>query len=239
MKRLVLIICLLLSPLIADARVTAVTAGGGIPVAAVDTISYRSEAHAETTSSGSKITVNKPANTAQGDIMIAAIGSDGNGLATCSGWTVLHDLANGTSALTVLYKVAGESEGASYEFSLSASNIHAGIITTFQKTGGTWDVEASSEVASSGAAASLESSSITCTNNSMLYLAFHSDGDGTISTAPADMTSIYWAAYPSGGTLSAHLGAWYEARNSGAVTKTVGTNSDELISIAVCLDLVE
>ena len=71
-----------------------------------------------TTGGGDNLTITKPTSTAEGDMLIAIIGAEGNANdPSLSGWTEIFGVADGTSArLTCLAKKAGASEGASYTF---------------------------------------------------------------------------------------------------------------------------
>ncbi len=75
------------------------------------------------------ITISKPANTQQGDLMIAVL-SAATGLTWTlpSGWLLGSRTASNTS-LTIAYKYAGASEGSSYTFTPSASKASGRILT--------------------------------------------------------------------------------------------------------------
>lgn len=79
------------------------------------------------------ITINKPASTTSGDLLIAVVGINGNGADyTSSGWTILNTANDGNNwGLRILYKIAGGSEPASYDFSCSGDGGDgmAGFIT--------------------------------------------------------------------------------------------------------------
>ena len=205
------------------------TSGGG------NTISYASYA-SQTTASASCV-IGKPSGTAEGDLLIVALIDDAAGNPTLpDGWTLIQNIESSSSELTVAYKVAGASEGSDYTFAGSGCEIR-GIISRFTKSGGTWDIEASSEAAETTATTTITTASVTATDNSMLFVAFGSDdtSGGSISTAPADMTQI-------AGVLveTAIVTTYYQARSAGVVTKSI-TFGDigNLTAIAVVIDLVE
>lgn len=208
--------------------------GGGVPSGVTpDTISYESNASASKTD-GTDLVIAKPASTASGDMLVAVIVQDTNENAVTlpDGWTLIHDIISSSSRTTVAYKEAGGSEGESYTFS-NADTYKTGVVARFSKTGGTWDIEAASEVAT-GSTTSISSTSVTATDNSMLVWFFGSDDNQTITGAPADMTEV--ATTAPGSLLS---GIWYEARSSGAVTKTLTlAGNADMAAIAVVLDLV-
>jgi hypothetical protein len=89
------------------------TLGGRVPITLVN--------YAQAAAATTPLTINKPTNTAQGDIMVAVMCADTN--VTWTGdtdWTEVADLGD-TSSLRIAYKVAGASEGASYAFTYAAS----------------------------------------------------------------------------------------------------------------------
>lgn len=204
------------------------SSGGG-------TISYGSYA-SQTTSSASCV-IAKPTGTAEGDLLIVALIDDAAGNPTLpDGWTLIQDIESSSSELTVAYKVAGASEGSDYTFAGTGCEIR-GIISRFTKSGGTWDIEASSEAAETTATTTITTASVTATDDSMLFVAFGSDdvSGGSISTAPADMTQITGIL-----VTSAVVTTYYQARSAGAVTKSI-TFGDigNLTAIAVVIDLEE
>ncbi len=100
-------------------------------------ISYINQAGAGVLS-GTNITVNKPLNTLQGNLMIANISTNGNIInATGTGWITLKSASTGTgttsSRSTILYKIAGVGDATvtSYTFSLGtgATGAAAAILT--------------------------------------------------------------------------------------------------------------
>lgn len=212
----------------ADGYVLGWPAAGGS-----NTISYGSYASAQNLTTADLV-INKPANTAEGDLLIAVIVQDTGTTPTVTlpdGWTLLHDLDAASSLTTVAYKVAGASEGDSYTFT-NTDTYKAGIVSRFTKSGGTWDIEASSEATASG---DVTTGSVTATNNSMLILCFGSDDAGTFTSGyPADMTLI---KQESPGSAEAAM--WYEARSAGAVQKVIDmVGGGDNVGIAVVVDLV-
>lgn len=80
-------------------------------------------------------TIEKPSDTNTGDLLIAAVATDGNNLASLSppsGWTVLEKDSYGTEVtLGTWYKIAGASEPANYTFTWSNSEQVFGYILRF------------------------------------------------------------------------------------------------------------
>ena len=88
----------------------------------------------------SSLTINKPAGTQQGDVMVAFLCADSGSVSTWTspaGWTEVAD-QGARPCLCVSYKVAGASEGASYAFSHSNDTNDqavAGAIATYRYGG--------------------------------------------------------------------------------------------------------
>jgi hypothetical protein len=84
-------------------------------------------------------TINKPTGTLEGHLMVAFLNTDstqGRTWTPPSGWTETLDPAIAPS-ITVCYKVAGASEGASYTWTLSGPGNASGIICTYANA--VWD----------------------------------------------------------------------------------------------------
>lgn len=81
------------------------------------------------------LTLNKPAGTVAGDLLIAHIGTaNGPAMATPSGWTQIPGLAgivNADQRLVSWYKIAGASEPASYTFTTGATDANTGGIAAY------------------------------------------------------------------------------------------------------------
>lgn len=199
----------------------------------VSTISYGSYASAQNLTTADLV-INKPTGTVEGNLLIVTIIDDTGSTPAITlpdGWTLLNDLLAASSLTTVAYKVAGASEGDTYTFT-NTNTYKAGIISRFTKSGGTWDIEASSEIEATG---DVTTASVTATDNSMLVLCFGSDDAGTFTAGyPADMTLI---KQESPGSAEAAM--WYEARSAGAVQKVIDmVGGGDNVGIAVVVDLV-
>ncbi|MEK7413807.1 MAG: hypothetical protein AAB263_10885, partial [Planctomycetota bacterium] len=82
------------------------------------------------------LTIARPANTVENDVMVAAIGVSANTptITPPSGWTLVRQTDNtaaNANSLAVYYKVATASEPANYSWSFSASTGSVGGIQTF------------------------------------------------------------------------------------------------------------
>lgn len=85
-------------------------------------------ASATGTSNSSPTTCNKPTGTAQGDLMIAFMYTDGTGVWTApSGWTQVQNTDQ-----SIMYKVAGASEPSSYSFVSTKAGFRYVAITTYR-----------------------------------------------------------------------------------------------------------
>jgi hypothetical protein len=85
-------------------------------------------------SGATSITVNKPTDTAEGDLMVAFIGRSANTAPSTvpTDWTLFRaDETLSSYYMAIYYKVAGASEGASYQWVWAASARTAGVIVTY------------------------------------------------------------------------------------------------------------
>ena len=93
------------------------------------------EEFTEASNSGTSLAIDKPPGTAAGDLLIAAVATDGNtaaSLAAPAGWSILDLTAqNGEVTFGVWWKLAGASEPASYTFSWSGSEQAYGWLMRF------------------------------------------------------------------------------------------------------------
>ena len=181
-------------------------------------ISFINSAQTQTNGSTADITINKPTNTAQNDLMVAIIGMTTAATRTWTspaGWTEVLD----STGFMVSYKVAGASEGASYTFSQSGPSTRAssGIIVTYR--GAAYDTvgTASLTIASNVQTAS----GITLALPNSILLAFF---------ASADQVSITWSS-PTSGLVSlatdsdASAPSWALYSQSGVSSGSTGNKS--------------
>ena len=212
--------------------VTAVS--GGVP-----TIAYETSAETAMAYCANTCTINKPANTAEGDLMIAILTADGAQNATLAGWTGIAAAtfsANGLG-LTTLYREAGAGEGANYAFDFGAATAGGGCILRFSKTGGAWAVAPNAtEVPTEIGVTESTTSSITLTAGSILITIYINDGTNTVSSSPPDMTAR--STLLGDGSNTCAQVVYTQTGLSGAITKalTWGT-SDEAGNAAVEIEL--
>jgi hypothetical protein len=91
-------------------------------------------AQTQRTNNGTTLTIDKPTSTTEGDLMIAVMAAKGGAGDTWTGdtdWTEIADQAAKPN-LRIAYKVAGSSEGSSYTFTCTKSDILSGTILTYR-----------------------------------------------------------------------------------------------------------
>ncbi|MCK9370985.1 hypothetical protein M0R04_13830 [Candidatus Dojkabacteria bacterium] len=157
---------------------------------------------------GTPITVNKPTDTAENDVIFAFITRRNAGTisAVPSGWTLIGNQAgDGGYAMSLYYKVAGASEPASYDWETSlSSNVK---ITNATFRGGfnySNPISLVSNTQYNGVdainrAASMTTSVVTA---SMIFFAGASDASATTYTKPSAPTTDWVEVYDGGDTTS-------------------------------------
>lgn len=144
------------------------------------------ESHASVVSGGS-ITLNRPAATAIGDLLVAIIW--GANMSSCSlaGWTAAATDFSGTQTYAILTRAADGSESSTFAFS-STSTRKNGIVLQFRGGASAVDVIGAPTEASS---ATSTAASLTAGNAGILIAAFMLTTNGqTISTPPSGMTQV-------------------------------------------------
>ena len=203
-------------------------AGGG-------TVTYL-DATSGTTNGGTSITINVPAATSDGDMMIMSIINDIDQAITLDvAWTQLGNQITSSSSRSVLaYRIAN-SEPASYSHTVSSSTDLAGSVCTFRKTSGTFNVtEYSSNISSTNTVTSV---AVDVPANSALLCMYLNDDTISMSTPPTSMTE----RIDVGSSLGVTHWAWTQDYTTGAdtVTKTVvvsGTSDMTLFAIVISAD---
>ncbi len=99
------------------------------------TITLSSASPGNNAGGATSLTINKPAGVVEGDVMVAQVtvrGGTGTGITAPTGWTLL-DRNNSTTTLgqADYYRVAGSSEGASYQWNFSATQKASGGIIAY------------------------------------------------------------------------------------------------------------
>lgn len=185
-------------------------------------------ASAGTRTTSSTVTVNKPAGTQEGDLMVAFIMAASAGVTPSypSGWAeaVLDTTGNNSGA--VAYKVAGASEPSTYDFTVGGSFGRNVQIVTIRNasnlTVGSYNEATSSTVTAP---------SITAVGNGILLGWFGIEGTPTLTTAPSSMTQavqttggpVCWTYYQTssaGSTGNKSLVASASGDNRGILVET-------------------
>jgi hypothetical protein len=145
-------------------------------------IEYISQS-ANSSVSGTTLTVDKPTGTVEGSMLVAfAMTSSSNTWAAPSGWTEVLD----TSGRGCFYKVAGASEGASYTFTLSSSSDRHVVILNYKNA--SWDKIGS---LSSSLTDPTVAPSVTVAVNNSLVIDFVTRGSAAEYATPSGWTNIY------------------------------------------------
>ncbi|HEV7365733.1 MAG TPA: autotransporter-associated beta strand repeat-containing protein, partial [Gemmatimonadales bacterium] len=205
---------------------------------------YRSSAQAGATTGVTSLTINKPAGTVNGDVMIAAIAVRPNTatITAPGGWTLIRrtdqTLTNPGSQATYR-KVAGAAEPASYTWSFSASTGSAGGIMTFYgvNTAAPVDVENGQATASGLLHAA---PSVTTTKSYDMIVTTHSFTSSATWTPPVGMTEaadVASDATPNavGIALEMNYVVQLAAGATGAKTATAANDVDVGVAQTVAL----
>lgn len=153
---------------------------------------------AGTTFDDTTLSINKPAGTKNGDVMVAVIGqvdaSGSNALAAPAGWTQLTPQAGANGATAVFYKVAA-SEGDSYAFTVSGGNPHAaaaGLIASYSGADAAAPIDAVGSQHSASSISEPAPSVVPGATGAMLICCYGAEGSSNqttvSSTPPAGMT---------------------------------------------------
>ena len=138
-------------------------------------------------SASTNLIINKPAGTAQGDLMIAVVSrvESANGTWTPpAGWTETADEGVAPD-ISIAWKIAGASEGANYTFVHASSKLLAGAILTYR--GGAYGVTGA--FATATAPTAVNAPSITPTAANALVLAAYAEAAAATWTTPSGFTN--------------------------------------------------
>jgi len=199
------------------------------------------------TSQTTTITITKPTGVVSGDVMLVNITSNNGSAASLLGWTSLGTgIFNGSNLhATVLYRVAGGSEPASYIFSLGAgANDAVGTIVAFSGVDNTTPIDATGtmglSVANGGTATA---PGITTTTASAAVVMFANQSDnrnytGWTTTSPGGLTEIAEFEWTNGSQDMSVGAAWATKASAGATgngTVTLEDNNDRWAAMLVAL----
>jgi hypothetical protein len=155
------------------------------------------------------ITINRPAGTSAGQVMLASIviSDDDPAFTAPAGWTLVRqDTMKDMLRQAIYVKVAGSSEPGSYIWTVPSARRIAGGITTFDGIDGTHPVDAVNG-STNPAVTAVSAPSVTTTvpNTILVELAAVASNGGL--TAPGGMTEGWEAAAPGQSTRKNTLGA--------------------------------
>jgi hypothetical protein len=210
------------------------------------------------TSTSATVTINKPAGVVSGDIMIANIGNYINATqasATCTGWTLIAGTDVDRGRATLLYKIAGASEPATYTFSVTNSSTAAtGAIIAFSgvNTANPFDVTAANSWNTATLASLSNIPSITTVTNNSAVVMFGNCSritsttgsnflnDNWTLTSPSPLTEIYDVGHNSVANTPSVGAAWAikstaGATGNGGLNCNVNTNPRLLAGILIAL----
>lgn len=211
------------------------TAGGTFSVGAwgggCGTITY--EGTTEAAGTGTSVSINVPAEVADGDIMILSAISDTVDVPPVlpEGWTSIATVSTSSTEQVMGYRICS-SEPASYNVTAGSSAPLVVIIGGFSKSAGTWGIDDSGTSTSNSVAVNtLQSGTVTMIASSMYVVAFGNDGNVVLTDIDAGLTEV--AAHT---VLSANLYMHREACSAGDkyVTST-WASTEQVSSIAICL----
>ena len=189
------------------------------------------------------LTINKPAGTVQGDVMIAAIAVTPSGapITAPAGWTQIRRTVQGSATSNVqetYYKVAGASEPSDYSWTLSTSNGSAGGISTFYNVSTSSPIHRNSGT-STNSALTHSTPSITTTVTNTMIVATHSFSSSATWTPPTGMTESVDVASTNAGNAGVSLEMSYNQQATtgatGAQTATASGNADRGVAQIIAL----
>ena len=142
------------------------------------------------------ITINRPAGTVSGSLLLAQIAVRGGTTQTITapaGWTLVPTNGRVNSGVTlaqaIYYRIAGAAEPASYQWTFSSSARSTGIILRYSGTHATTPINVSDGLAAgSGTVITAPTVTTTVANTRLVAFFSHANSAGSLTT-PAGMTS--------------------------------------------------
>lgn len=174
---------------------------------------------------GASVTLSVPPGVQAGDVLVAAIHSDVQGVVITppAGWTLKREFPSPDDhRLAVFHRVAGSSEPADYTWTFSAGGAsHTGILSAYRgvNTGVIWNADALMARTASGTNHSTPSILTTLPNALLIAVLGLSRGNSAVFTPPAGM-SERGDIGTSWSSLTLADGPQAAAGNSGAKTFT-------------------
>lgn len=215
--------------------------GGG------DTISFIASSSCNNGGSGD-LTCNVPTGTTDGDLMVAMVTSDtaseGINNYPDGSWVEVGNTTGSSHGGISAYKIAA-SEGSTLLFDMQNNSApHSGVVMTFRKTGGTWDIDQDYGEAVVDAQTSVTLPSVTATDNSVLVTGWFNDNTqtGGVTGAPSGLTMAPLTdGNYSVGIVSASVIGYYQLYATGATVtgkSITWASSDDCSVIGLIIDLV-
>jgi len=212
--------------------------GGPPPVGAI----FEEFTDAKLASNGTSLTINKPAGTAEDDLLIAAVVIDGNNtdlLSAPAGWSLINvAVSQNEVTLGVWWKLAGASESNSYTFTWSANDQAYGWIMRFTGHDGASPIDANSNEIGSSATPSSPSVTTTVDNALVLRLGGFDDDDITVGTPGLSGHTAINMDKSGAGNFSTSGGSGYTtqavAGASGSANFTL-TNTEGYVTVTIAI----
>jgi hypothetical protein len=193
-------------------------------------------------SNNTNLTINKPPGTAAGDLLVAAVATDGNNtssLAPPAGWNVINiDDRGGRVTFGVWWKLAGASESSSYTFNWSNGEHAYGWIMRFTGHDSTSPIDVDSN--DKGESASPTSPSVTTTVDNTLILRLGGFDDDDITAGDPGLSG-HTAINMGDSGNSAHTasgGSAYVMQPAAGASGTPSfalTASEEYITVTIAI----
>jgi hypothetical protein len=143
------------------------------------------------------ITIGRPAGSAAGHVLVAAIGAnDDTVISAPSGWTAVRQDVSGAVRQSVYVKVAGPTEPTAYTWTLSGTRRVAGGITAYSGVDPSQPIDAVNGSSNPSSTAAPAPSITTTTDRTMLVHLATVNAEGTM-TAPAGWTEAWEATSPN------------------------------------------
>lgn len=195
-------------------------AGGG------GAVTVRSSAAAASAVDGTTVTLNVPAGTVNGDLLIAVVTWLGTGAITApAGWTLTNNWGAGTSPKQLTYYRTAASEPASYNWTISVGGSWSGgmVALTGHDSGGV----PAENIQYNPSSTSCSAPTRTASNAGAMLLYIGAASGTQTLTPPSGMTEL-WDVNSAAGTKSSQAAA-SESRAAGAT----GTRTGELTTAAL------
>ena len=165
-------------------------------VALADIVSGEFSTAASTNVTITQLQINKPANVAQNDVLIANVvvnGGDAAAITAPSGWTLIKRNDNDSNtAMASYYKVAGSSEPSSYTWDVDSQTRAEGGITRYSGVDSSNPVDTSAGNFGRGTVATTSPITTAASNEEVIALyGFDAGNSGNYFSAPTGMTEKY------------------------------------------------